>query len=209
MNKQITIYIAGFLCSIMSLSAHAIPIPAASDWSTDISDVAVRGLSGPSNTAITDISGGVQLHYDAPSGGRGRGTDQRQYDFTTSVTAGGILDFDIAFSAETGFFFNEIFLGVIQNDVLVQTLIPFTSRAASTVNRTFNNINLTLAAGDSWGVRVRAGNFTACCGVSGDITVTGDFTPAGVPEPSSGLLALLAIGLLIVVRKKHPPVTRH
>src|SRR5437870_190674 len=91
---------------LLSQTAFADPIiPSAIDWSTTVTDVTVRN-GGISNTSVTDVTGGVMLHFDEASGGSGIGTDTRYYDFTTTAAASGgtvTLDFNIDYNTFLGF----------------------------------------------------------------------------------------------------------
>jgi hypothetical protein len=169
-------------------------IPEASDWGVSITTIVNRG-SGAPTTSITDILNGVQLGYSAPTGGFGVGTSTRRYDFTTTAADTGtlMLDFDVDLASFTGFFGNEFSLAVLKNGAVVQTLVPTTSVEPG-VNMLFEDVMLSLGIGDTWGIRVVAGNFDQGSGVSGTVKVT------AVPEPAT--LLLLAVGSLGVLARR-------
>jgi len=199
MYKRQCFCLTGIIFLFLSFNANAIIIPGASKWSTDITTISERGSPVPS-TSVSDLVDGIEFHYEALSGGRGVGTSLQQYDFFTTTTTGGLLNFDVIISAFTGFFVEELSLGITKNDIEIERLIPFTRFSPSNINMTFEGIEINLDAGDKWGVRVKAGNFTACCGVNGDIHLIAD--PTGVPAPSTGILAMLGIGLLGWLRRE-------
>lgn len=179
-----------------ALSLAAVPnasagfIPTASNWGVSVSTVVNRGSAAP-NVSITDIVDGVNLHFDAASGGSGVGTTTRQYDYTTTAAASGgtvLLDVNLQYNAFLGFFQEDYGLQIMKNGSVLYDLIPNTfNGSAGGFNLAFSNLAVNLLSGDTWGVRAMAGNYTACCGVSGDIGVT------QVAEPMS--LALLGLGL--------------
>lgn len=198
--KRFAAWLGGTLCAVSFATVNAGPIvPDAADWSVGITTVTDRG-SPAATTSITDITDGVLLEYDAATGGFGVGTTTNQYDFTTSAAATGtlMLEFDLQVDAFIGFFGNEFELHVLQNDGIVQTLVPFTSVEPG-VNLVFEDVMLSLGLGDTWGVRVIAGNFDSGSGVSGNIAVT------AVPVPAT--IALLGLGLLGLVGQRREALT--
>ena len=104
--------------------ASAIPIvPAAIDWSVTTS-VVVSRPSGAPNTSITDIAGGVNLHFDAPTGGSGAGTATRRYDFETTAAASGgavSLSIDLNDNSFLGFFKEDFGLQIMKNGAMPMT----------------------------------------------------------------------------------------
>jgi hypothetical protein len=85
----------------------------------------------------------------------------------------------VRYDAFLGFFQEDFGLQLIRNGVVMHDQIPDTFSANPViVIRTFVGRGITLQAGDTWGVRVIAGNFTECCGYSVDITLTDAATSA-------------------------------
>ncbi len=153
---------------MFSLQAKAQSIPPASDWSA--SNVITLNRNSPEPTmAVIDIATGVLLSYDAPTGGINVGTSGRQYNFVTNASVSSILTFDLSIDAINGTFNNSLTLEILHNGNVVSTL---DSTTANTYTADFPNQSLDLSAGDSWGIRATAGNFSQSTGTSSEILVT-------------------------------------
>ncbi len=175
----------GAILLLISVQAAAAPeIPNAESWSVAISTVVNRG-SPPASASITDLQAGVNLHFEAETGGFGIGTTASRFEFTTSASASGVgtISLDIRYSAFLGFFLEDYGLQVIRNGSVVHDLIADTfNGTAGTINRNFTARTITIASGDTWGIRTLAGNFTACCGYSGNVQLT------LTPVPTTGFI---------------------
>ena len=170
MNNKFRYVIVASLLFVASGTApvEAQSIPPASNW--DASNIIVLNRNSPEPTmTVIDIADGVLLSYDAPTGGFGVGTSERQYNFVTTASASSILTFDLSIDAINGGFNNTLTLEVLHNGNVVSTLA---STTANTYAASFPNQSMDLNVGDSWGIRATAGNFSESTGTSAEILVT-------------------------------------
>jgi hypothetical protein len=175
-NRKLVGVVAAALLMTCTAAVKAQPsIPAPADWSVGVTTLVNRGSPAATTSVTSPAVGVVELHLEAPTGGLGVGTTTRQFDFTTTATASGVgvIGLHVRYDAFLGFFQEDFGLQLIRNGAVVDELIPntFNVNPVSLI-RTFVGRSITIQAGDTWGVRAIAGNFTECCGYSVDITLT-------------------------------------
>lgn len=173
-NKSIHHIIILYFLFISSASAAEIISPA-SEWSENVTLLTDRSSPIPT-TSVADISNGVTLTYESPTGGQDVGTSTYQYDFTQTALESGSILIDISAEITLGTFDNILTIELIKNNDIIKSY----SSVENAVKGTEAKNLLSLNAGDVWGIRVITGNYSLSTGSVGEIQVT-----AHIPEDCS------------------------
>ncbi|MCK5831555.1 MAG: hypothetical protein KAH20_14765 [Methylococcales bacterium] len=151
---------------VSSVSTAEILSPS-SEWLKSITLLTDRSSPAPT-TSVSDISDGILLTYNAPTGGVDVGTSTYQFDFTQTVTEKKGILFDISANIISGTYDNILSIEIIKNNKITKLY----SSTENTVSGIRTNNLLTLNAGDVWGIRVVTGNYSLSLGTVGEIRIT-------------------------------------
>ena len=156
------------LCFLFISSASTAEIISpSSEWLKSITLLTDRNSPTPA-ASVSDISNGVLLTYNAPTGGIDVGTSTYQYDFTQTVIEKGSILFDISVDIISGTYDNVLSIDIIKNNNIIKLYSSTENIVSGT--RTKNTLNLN--TGDVWGFRVVTGNYSLSLGTVGKIRIT-------------------------------------
>ena len=141
--------------------------------------------------------GGVKFSYSAAPGGSWLGIPGVAtvwLDFTTTATEDARLTLDVAFTGLHGWGFLDSrsrVISVLHNGQVVQVLA---GTRTGYFDDFFNDVVLNVSAGESYGIRVSANNWTNSTTLYGTVTITPG-NPPGAATLQAGLIDVAAAGL--------------